>query len=96
MATLKVDGLTARCDAHKRYAVAVASAKLTVTKRTNDVAAVAAELRRIARDMPDRQSFVFDLTTGNLLTEQHPGETLEEGTVGRYISDSLGGANPRR
>lgn len=88
--TLKADGLSVRCAASKRYAVAVpAAGKLLVTKRTNDVPPLTAELRSAARRFPQRKVYLFDLVTGTLLHTRWPQDTatIDDGQVARWISD---------
>jgi hypothetical protein len=93
--TLSADGLKVRCAANKRYAVAVPNPvkrKLQVTKRTDDVKVISAELRRIHREMPKYLSYVFDLSTGKLILKLWPEDTapIDDSRVARAISNILG------
>ena len=93
--TLKVDNMKIVCAANKRYAVAIpnpAKHKLAVTKRTDDIKAITAELRRIKREFPTYPAYVFDLSTGILVLKlwQHDASPKDDSLVARAISDALG------
>jgi hypothetical protein len=78
--TLKADGRKVRCAANKQFAVAVpeTEVKLQVTKRTDDLNVVLAELRKQARQYPRRKAYLFDLTTGEMVYERSPGWPLAD------------------
>ncbi len=92
--TLKADNLKVVCAAKQRYAVAIPGkpGKLQVTKRTNDIRAITAELRRIHREFPKCLSYVFDLPTGKLILKLWPEDTapVDDSRVARAISNILG------
>lgn len=89
---LQADGLKVRCAAHKRYAVAIPAPKrLLVVKRTDDVKALVAELRRINRELPNRHAYVFDLPTGTLVHHHWGSDAApDEAFITRRISDVMG------
>lgn len=76
---LVADGLKIRCAANKQYAVAVpADGKLNVTKRTDDLDVVLAELRKLVRFFPRRPAHVFHLPTGTLVYSRSHGWPLPD------------------
>lgn len=87
--TLKADGLKVVCTANKRYAVAIqvpSKNKLSVTRRTDTVSPLTAEIRRIAREMPNKHAYVFDLTTGVLIYKHWAnGAPPADGDLARAI-----------
>lgn len=92
--TLKVDNLQVVCAANKQYAVAIPNPvehKLKVTKRTNDVKVITAELRRIHREFPKLLSYVFYLPTGRLVLKLWPEDTapIDDSRVARAVSNIL-------
>jgi len=92
--TLTADNLKVRCAAKQRYAVAIpnpAKHRLQVTKRTDDIKAIAAELRRLRRAFPNYPIYLFDLPTGVLVQKVFSVDPLpDSGNVARRISDVLG------
>lgn len=89
--TLKADHRTARCAAAKVFAVTIPKGlgQFTVTKRTDDVKAVAAELRRIRRTFKVN-AWVFHLPTGSLVIRASVVQPLPTVDQIRAISDTLG------
>lgn len=86
---LKADGFQVRCAANKRYAVAIrvpSKNKLSVTKRTDAVSPLTAEIRRIVREMPNKHVYVFDLVTGALIYKHWANdEAPADGVLARAI-----------
>jgi hypothetical protein len=76
---LVADGLKIRCAAKQHYAVAVpVDGKLKVTKRTDDLGVVLAELRNLVRFFPRRPAHVFHLPTATLVYSRSHGWPLPD------------------
>lgn len=93
--TLRADGFSVRCAAKQRYAVAVLNipkGKLDVTKRTDAIPTLSAEVRRIFRERPNKAVYIFELRTGGLVRKFWPEDTapVDDSLIARAISDATG------
>lgn len=74
------DGLKVRCASTRRFAVATevprldrSDDKLVITKRSNSLRTVAAELRKLRRNRGFARAYAFDLRTGRIVwLREHP------------------------